>query len=356
MKAPATLLLVIAWLGVCSLACKGGTISAADNGGSGGSESTSVSQGGGSGGAILTVPLSTSSQAPLTHDAAVAACTDGGDCVCPTLSVAVVGKPGVWGDSSDTALQSWLTSSSAGTAKVDNYLDKPAFTPEFLAKYNVIILASLGDHSANGPWWTFSAAEKAAFEDWIENQGGGVISLSGYSSDNNEINAKNDLLAFSGIKYQQQNISPPCLIEDAQKNKLCYRCGNPYQIADWNCTDPVIANLGRGVTMIGMDGGHPIDAPADAHVAATTAKGSTVDNWLVGKVVGKGRVLVFADEWIAYTNQWAAESNQNDPSCKGYSPQDLYQTSQFWFNMIRWTQPAANCFTIVDDSRPVKIW
>jgi hypothetical protein len=105
-----------------------------------------------------------------------------------------------------------------------------------------------------------------------------------------------------------------------------------------------------------MDGGHPIDAPADAHVAATTTKGSTVDNWLVGKVVGKGRVLVFADEWIAYTNQWAGQSNQSDPSCKGYSPQDLYQTSQFWFNMIRWTQPNANCFTIVDDDGPVTIW
>jgi hypothetical protein len=360
MRAPGKrrLLFAIVWLGASFLACKGADVSGGESGGTGGTVTASSSAQGGSGGAILTVPLSTSSQIPVktTHDAAIVECTDGGDCVCPTLSVAVVGKPGVWGDSSDTALQTWLNSSSAGTAKVDNVLDKPAFTPEFLAKYNVIILASLGDHSANGPWWTFSIAEKAAFADWIENQGGGVIALSGYSSDDKEINAKNDLLAFSGIAYQQQNISPPCLIEDAQKNKLCYRCGNPYQIAEWNRTDPVVANLGRGVTMIGMDGGHPIDAPADAHVAATTTKGSTVDNWLVGKVVGKGRVLVFADEWIAYTNQWAGQSNQSDPSCKGYSPQDLYQTSQFWFNMIRWTQPNANCFTIVDDDGPVTIW
>jgi hypothetical protein len=314
--------------------------------------------GGGSGGAILTVPASTSSSTPTNaspRDAAMVACTDGGDCVCPSLSVAVVGKPGVWGDSSDTAFQNWLNSSSAGTAKVDNYLEKPAFTPDFLTQYKVIVLASLGDHSANGPWWTFSASETTAFQGWIEN-GGGVISLSGYSSDSNEINAKNALLAFSGIAYQQQNISPACIIEDAQHNKLCYRCGNPYQIAEWNRSDPVVANLGRGVTMIGLDGGHPIDAPADAHVAATTTNGSDINNWLVGKVVGKGRALVFADEWIAYTDQWAGQSTQNDPSCQGYLPQDLYQTAQFWFNMIRWTQPSANCFTIVDDSRPVAIW
>ena len=349
----------IAWLSLSG--CKSGSVSGAEPGNSGGSETTtsaSPSQGG-SGGPILTMPASTSSNTPSSttpHDAAVVECTDGGDCVCPTLSVAVVGKPGVWGDSSDTAFQNWLNSSSAGTAKVDNYLDKPAFTPDFLAKYNVIILASLGDNSANGPWWTFSPSEMTAFQDWIENQGGGVISLSGYSSDSNEINAKNALLAFSGIAYQQQNISPPCLIEDAQNNKLCYRCGNPYQIVEWNRTDPVVANLSRGVTMIGMDGGHPIDAPSDAHVAATTTNASGVNNWLVGKVVGKGHVLFFADEWIAYTNQWAGQSTQNDPSCKGYSPQDLYQTAQFWYNMIRWTQPTANCFTIVDDSRPVTIW
>jgi hypothetical protein len=350
-------LAIIALLNLCLSACKSGSVDGTDPRASGaGTAATSASFVGGSGGSILMVPSSTSPSGTSSHDAAIAECIDGGDCVCPTLSVAVVGKPGVWGDSSDTAFQNWLNSSSAGTAKVDNYLDKPAFTAEFLAKYNVIILASLGDHSANGPWWTFSASETTAFQDWIENQGSGVIALSGYSSDSNEINAKNALLAFSGIAYQQQNISPPCLIEDAQKNKLCYRCGNPYQIAEWNRSDPVVANLSRGVTMIGMDGGHPIDAPADAHVAAMTTTATTVNNWLVGKIVGKGRVLFFADEWIAYTNQWAGQSNQNDPSCKGYSPQDLYQTSQFWFNMIRWTQPTANCFTIVDNTRPVTIW
>jgi hypothetical protein len=340
--------------------CKSGVVNGGESGGRGGSETSSGSASkGSSGGSIVTVPLSTSSSTqPNTdsQDAAVAECTDGGDCICRTVSVAVVGKPGVWGDSSDTAFQNWLNSNSAGTAKVDNYLDKPAFTPDFLAKYNVIILASLGDNSANGPWWTFSATEMAAFQDWIENQGGGVISLSGYSSDSNEINAKNALLAFSGIAYQQQNISPPCLIEDAQHNKLCYRCGNPYQIAEWNRTDPVVGNLSFGVTMIGMDGGHPIDAPADAHVAAMTTTATGVNNWLVGKVIGKGHVLFFADEWIAYTNQWAGPSTQNDPSCKDFLPQGLYQTSQFWYDMIRWTQPTGRCFKIVDNSRPVDIW
>jgi hypothetical protein len=284
---------------------------------------------------------------------------DGGDgCVCPTLKVALLGTPGVWGDGSQTAFQDWLKSSSAGTAKVDDYLAKPTFTADFLAGYNLIILAGLGDNSNSGPWWTFSASEVAVFQDWIENKGGGVISLSGYSNDTNEGAAKNDLLAFSGISYGQDCISPACSIVDAQNNKMCYRCGNPYQLTEWNRSDPVIENLSFGVTMIGIDGGRPIHAPADAHVAATTTSASGVSNWLVGKVTGNGRVLVFADEWITYTDQWTGQSGQylSDPSCKDFLPQDLYKTAQFWYNMIHWAQPASNCFTIVNSTTPIKVW
>ena len=284
---------------------------------------------------------------------------DGGDgCVCPTLNVAVVGKPGVWGDGSQTAFQDWLNSSSAGTAKVDDYPVKPTFTSDFLAGYNLIILAGFGDNTNTGPWWTFSASEVTAFQDWIENKGGGVISLSGYSNDPSEATAKNALLAFSGIAYGQDCISPPCAIMDSRNNKMCYRCGNPYQLTEWNRSDPVIANLSVGVTVIGIDGGRPIRAPADAHVAATTTSASTINNWLVGKVTGKGRVLVFADEWITYTDQWSGHSGQylSDPSCNGFLPQELYQTAQFWYNMIHWAQPASNCFTIVNTTVPITIW
>jgi hypothetical protein len=284
---------------------------------------------------------------------------DGGDgCVCPTLKVALLGTPGVWGDGSQTAFQDWLKSSSAGTAKFDDYPAKPTFTADFLAGYNLIILAGLGDNSNSGPWWTFSASEVAAFQDWIENKGGGVISLSGYSNDTNEGAAKNDLLAFSGISYGQDCISPACSIVDAQNNKMCYRCGNPYQLTEWNRSDPVIENLSFGVTMIGIDGGRPIYAPADAHVAATTASASGVRNWLVGKITGSGRVLVYADEWITYTDQWTGQSGQylSDPSCKNFLPQDLYQTAQFWYNMIHWAQPASNCFTIINSTTPIKVW
>jgi len=231
-------------------------------GANGGATGGAAGQGtSGTGGTIqLTIdpnPTVTPSKVDAEVTSQVQGCDGGDACVCPTLNVAVVGKAGVWGDASDTAFQDWLNSSSAGTAKVDDYAAKPTFTADFLAGYNLIILAGLGDNTNTGPWWTFSASEVAAFQDWIENKGGGVISLSGYSNDNNEISAKNALLAFSGISYEQDCISPPCAIVDANKNKMCYRCGNPYQIIEWNRSDPEIANLSRGVTMIGLMEGVP---------------------------------------------------------------------------------------------------
>jgi hypothetical protein len=354
---------VTAWALVAST-CASGVVNGGDPviGGSGGRASTTLptSGAGGSGTSqVIDLPdasLGGGGAKGGSPTDAVVACIDGSDCICPTLDVAVVGTPGVWGDGSDTAFQDWLNSNSAGSAKVDNYPRKPTFTTDFLAGYSLIILAGLGDNSNTGPWWSFSASEVAAFQDWIENKGGGVISLSGYSNDNNDISAKNALLAFSGISYRQECYSPPCTIVDAQNNKMCYRCGNPYQLTDWNRSDPVIAKLSAAVTMIGIDGGRPISAPADAHVAATAKNGTNVDNWLVGKVTGKGRVLVYADEWITYTDQWTGHSGSNDPSCNGFWPDTLYQTAQFWYNMIRWAQPNDNCFKIVDTQQPITVW
>ena len=355
---PATVFALLALSGTGLAGCAKAKVGSA-GGTNGGATSGVAGQGtSGTGGTIqLTIdpnPTVTPSSVDAEVTSQVVGCDGGDGCVCPTLKVAVVGTPGVWGDSSDTAFQDWLNSNSAGTSKADNYLNKPMFTPDFLAGYNLIILAGLGDNSNNGPWWTFSASEVAAFQDWIENMGGGVISLSGYSNDNNEISAKNALLAFSGISYDQSINSPPCAVA------MCpYRCGNPYQITEWNRNDPVIEKLSLGVKMIGIDGGRPIRAPADAHVAAMTTDATSVRNWLVGKITGQGRVLAYGDEWITYTDQWDGQDGQylNDPSCKGSLPQDLYQTAQFWYNMIHWAQPAATCFTIVNTpTTPITIW
>jgi hypothetical protein len=355
---PATVFALLALAGNGLAGCVKSEVVSTE-GANGGATGGAAGQGtSGAGGTIQLAIDTTSTVTPSSVDTGVTSqmvgCDGGDGCTCPPLNVAVLGKPGKWGANPngdpDTALQDWLNSSSAGTARVDNFTNRVTLTSDFLATYNVIILASLSDDSNLGPFWTFDPSEVAAFQDWVENKGGGVITLTGYSGNGQEINAPNQLIAFSGISYNNDGINAPY-------SWPVSGCAGSNPISDWIKTDPVIASLSNNVTWIGLANGRSINAPADGHVAATVP-GPPIANVLVGKLVGTGHVLVYGDEWITYTTQWNGVGNPetNDPACAGFLPQDVYQTAQFWYNMIKWSQPSAACFEIVDEQQPVVIW
>jgi len=322
---------------------------------SGGAGGSGISGAGGT--TQVTIGTSTVSVTTDPADAGmttqVVVCEGGDDaCTCPPLNLAGLGKPGKWGANPngdpDTALQDWLSSSSAGTARVDNFKDRTTLTADFLATYNVIILASLADDSDLGPWWTFTDDEVAAFRAWIQN-GGGVISLTGYSS-GNEIAPLNQLIGFSGISYNSDSVWGSC-----DDWSIC-NCTQSLTLSHWITSDPVIANLSKGVTMVGYTNGRSITSPSDGHVAATMSG----TNALVGKLVGNGRVLAYGDEWITYTSQWTGAGlagYADAATCQGEMPQDKYQTPQFWYNMIRWSYPLGSCFKLISTtSTPITIW
>jgi hypothetical protein len=318
----------------------------------------------GTGGSSSTVAIDTGGSASVSIETAAAGspgtvsrtveCTEGTDCTCPTLSVAVLGKPGKWGANrggdSDTAFQEWLNSSSAGTAAAHVYATKPALTSEFLARYDVLILASLSADADSGPFWSFDSSEVAAFQDWVENKGGGAIALTGYSGDGSETKPSNQLLGFTGVTYKTDGAWVTC------SNWTICGCAGSNTLSSWVKTDPVIANLSNNVSTIGFENGRPINVPADAHVVATGQSNSGIESVIVGKIAGKGRVLVYGDEWITYTSQWTGAGVDSSKCTDGYYPQDVFQTAQFWFNMIKWVQPRASCFRIVNDTQPVVLW
>jgi len=354
---PAAVFALLALAGNGLAGCAKGEVASAGgaNGSARGGAGGQVTSGaGGTIQIIDTLPTITPSSIDAEVTRQMVGCDGGDGCTCPPLNVAVLGKPGKWGANPngdpDTALQDWLNSSSAGTARVDNFTNRVTLTSDFLATYDVIILASLSDDSNVGPFWTFDPSEVAAFQDWVTNKGGGVITLTGYSGNGQEINAPNQLIAFSGISYNNDGIGAPY-------SWPVSGCAGSNPISDWVKTDPVIANLSNNVTWIGLANGRSINAPADGHVAATVP-GPPIANVLVGKLAGNGRVLVYADEWITYTTQWNGVGNPetNDPACAGFLPQDVYQTAQFWYNMIKWSQPSGSCFKIVDEQQPVVIW
>ncbi len=275
-------------------------------------------------------------------------CDNTGKCTC--INIAEFGKTGtfgaVQGQDGSTVFQDWLNSKS--TAKVDVYDTRTTLTPDLLSKYQVIILQDLTNivaYSQQSDYWTYSADEVQAVADWVKN-GGAIISLTGYFSDNAyEITPTNQLLAFSGISYNADDILGSC------PSGICYCWGGSVPITAWNRNE----QMTQQINSVGAFRGRSINAQADATVFATYDG----KNAAVGKKIGKGRVFVFADEWVTYNSQWndtslsQPASNYDDPynPCNGHKPSQELQIAQFWFNTISWCQPVvASCFRIDEPS------
>jgi len=315
--------------------------------GQGGSGSNGGSGNAGSG----YVPISTGGSLAADPDSGMV-CDSTGKCSC--INIAEFGQTGTFGlqgQDGTTAFQDWLNSKS--TAQVDVYATRTTLTPDLLSKYQVIILQDLTDtvaYGAQSAFWNYSADEVAAVSDWVQNKGGAIISLTGYFSDNSyEIGPTNQLLAFSGISYNGDDIiqQSECPVDPVKNQPLCYCWGNSIPITAWNTNEQMTQNI----SAIGAFRGRSISAPSGASIFATF----NGKNVAVGAKVGAGRVFAFADEWVTYNSQWndttltQPAANYDDPynPCYGKKPSQEFQIPQFWFNSISWCQPVvAKCFKI----------
>lgn len=333
-------------------ACAAAPTSTGSNHGVGGSGSNG---GDGSNGGNGYVPPGTGGAQGMDPDSGMV-CDNTGKCTC--INIAEFGKTGtfgaVQGQDGTTAFQQWLNSKS--TAQVDVYDTRTTITPDLLAKYQVIILQDLTDVVAYGQqsdYWTYSDDEVAALSDWVQNKGGSIISLTGYFSDNSyEIIPTNQLLAFSGISYNgddiiEQSDCPNNPSPSAHNSPTCYCWGNSIPITNWNTSE----QMTQDITAVGAFRGRSINAPSGASIFATFSG----KNVAVGVKIGTGRVFAFADEWVTYNSQWndtsldqpdSAYTDPNNP-CYNQKPSQVFQIPQFWFNSISWCQPVvAKCFTI----------
>jgi hypothetical protein len=290
----------------------------------------------------------------------VTRCDDMGNCSC--IAIASIGHEGVWGPcSSDNtiAFQNWLNTQS--TARVDNYdTTKPELTPEFLARYDVVILQWMvanGRQNDDGAPWQYSQAEVDALKDWV-NKGGGVIALSGYQCEDpgciKDVDATNQLLSFTDIQLNRDVVLNPKLV-----NSNGFYC--------WGGSLPLGGPVGNGIYNTGTwDQSSPIgvhvndigayDARSIKSSSASVDCTDGTANYAVHEEIGKGHVVVYGDEWITYTGEWTGMSatnclnsdafaNMYDP-CFQKSPAQIFQISQFWYNAIKYAASSIACFDI----------
>jgi len=261
-----------------------------------------------------------------------------GEPVC--INIGSYGKPGTTGFmpgvDNTKAFENWLNDKSSASASMVTTHQK--LTPAFLADFDVFILQDLEDstHSGDGPFWQFGADEIDALAKWVE-AGGGLIALTGYSGNIQEVVPTNALLKFANISYNTDDVLSTC----GPPVPDCYCVGNSVPLTSWVAADPIAANI----TAVGVFHGRTINAPD-----ATTVSAAGAAKYAVSKTVGKGKVFVFADEWVTYTSQWGMPLPQNTMpgGCLGVGPDKVYQVPQFWYNAIKWVAPPNMCFDITD--------
>lgn len=210
---------------------------------------------------------------------------------CSHLNIGILGKPGARASSN---FQQWLVASGTSAQRIHTTVNEP-LTSATLQPFDVVVL----------DWLTrvYTAEEAAIFADWVS-AGGGVVAMSGYSNTPADWNA-NSLLAPLQVAYGGALLINP--IESF-------------------ATHPVTT----GLTSVTFIGGYAVsDLGGSGSTRTPIAFFSDTAKTTVGVAVqmGKGRAVVWGDEWIEFDSEWST----------------LPQITQFWVQVFAWIAPAHKC-------------
>jgi hypothetical protein len=314
---------------------QGGAGGAGAPGGTGGVATGGVYATGATGGTLVAPPRDAGSDSrPLR-------CDDAGSCAC--MNIASLGRVAHYGANSDStdAFQQYLNTKS--NARMTLLTARTTITPALLADYDVVILQALEDSEYIG-FWSYGQDELDALADWVR-AGNGLIVLTGYGGNADEVDPDNQLLTFAGISYGKTDTFVSC------PDNFCYCTDSSIPFSAWAPgsfigTHMVAPNGGPGA--VGLFHGRPITcadtADGPCRIVASDPQAGIVG---VGKQLGRGRVFVWADEWVTYPSQWGA-TNTHGADCNGHTAGEIFDVPQFWFNVLRWVLPDASCFHISD--------
>jgi hypothetical protein len=215
---------------------------------------------------------------------------------------------------------------------------------------------------------------------WVKTTGGGIISLTGFTSAAGEPAATSQLIKFAGITYgSTETATAP----QAQTEPVYYQGGttNMKDCLQWqpaptankaDITAPIkfspetgsLAKLTASLNYVGAFYGWNVQAPADATVVGI----DPVTNQPIAaayEFMGTGRIFAWGDEWVIFKNQWEKSGTPSNMQMDQYNPcwvpatgtaagffqsvESLYQTKQFWYDVINWVAPPNACNFVVTD-------
>jgi hypothetical protein len=333
---------------------------------SGGSSGGSGAGGDTGGGGTISLKLDGSVVKPpsFSGDVRSLRCPEAGtECKC--MNILSLGKTAGYGansgssDNTDAFITYMNTKSNAKVVLQTTYVP---LTSDYLANFDLIILQSLGDgQKGSGPFWASSYntnkitdSDVSNLETWVRN-GGAIISMTGYGAETAEVDPLNKLLKFAGISYNTDDI-----FVSGDGWDYCRWSAVPFSgwtDNDLSLTNPTSSETTK-LTAVGMFHGRSIKCSDPACVTIGESGSLKV---AVARKLEKGRIFAFADEWVTYTSQWGLDETcvatpdmckWDDPvqnsNCIGHTAKALFKVPQFWYNVIRWSVPEAECFAIKD--------
>jgi hypothetical protein len=273
---------------------------------------------------------------------------------CPTpLRILSLGKAAEYGagsgsDSTD-AFQAFMNGNTNGTATMKMQTQFKKIKDLGLSgNYDLVILQALYSQKPYDPpssLWAYGDDDAAALRDWVKNDGGAVVAMSGYFSDTAvETQPLNKLLSgsdkWTGITYNGDNTFSSCL------DNKCYCTDSSLSFGGWQTGYADYPALTHDLKKVGVLYGRSIACTgSDCQIFAKDTSG----NLGVAKKIGKGRIFAWGDEWVTYTSQWGLTDRPTDSQqdCSGYTAKTSYNVAQFWYNAFRWLVPENTCFTII---------
>jgi hypothetical protein len=301
---------------------------------------------------------------------------------CTCLRLALLGTLVSSADDTNTQpFVDWLNNNSEGSAVVTMVQVKPTLDKAFLAQYDILLVANVNT-------WVFTADEQAAVADWVKTTGGGIISLTGFTSEAGEPAATSQLIKFAGISYGTTTCAPNNSLQ-AQNSPVYYKGGSQdlKNCLNWNpaptankadITAPIhftpqtgqLEKLTASLDYVGAFYGWNVVGPSDSTVIGKDpVTGSPIA--VAYEYMGKGRIFAWGDEWVIFKNQWVKTGTPGNMQMDSgnmcwvpatgttagffHSVESLYQTKQFWYDAINWVAPPTAChFKVIDDGVVVK--
>jgi len=226
----------------------------------------------------------------LIVDADAGPTEQGGGSECQHLNIGILGNPGARASSN---FQAWLEKSGTSAQRIHTTVNEP-LTAATLKPFDVLVL----------DWLTrdYTPEEAAIFSLWLS-AGGGMMSMTGYSNTAADFHA-NSLLAPLRVEYGGPLLSGP--------------------VVDF-AIHPVTAGLtsvtfSGGYTVTDLGGGASTRTPIAFLPDANAVAGIAIQ-------VGKGRGIVWGDEWIEFDSEWST----------------LPEITQFWVQLFAWIAPKNKC-------------